>query len=152
MPGSSINSWDSWFIFNLLEINTCYYTDTARAWTDSDYWQLFHLHLQQKHILNVGFPMSIFVKGRLNISLQTYFYWSLQILGLRFSWGTSRARPAWSPPGRVLTPALSPFWGTHARSYAPPEEVVYSLNDSCSHFTNVFSLQLSLNSILNILL
>ncbi len=27
MPGSSINSWDSWFIFNLRKINTCYYTN-----------------------------------------------------------------------------------------------------------------------------
>jgi hypothetical protein len=25
VPGSSINSWDSWFIFNLRKINTCYY-------------------------------------------------------------------------------------------------------------------------------
>jgi hypothetical protein len=24
VPGSSINSWDSWFIFNLRKINTCY--------------------------------------------------------------------------------------------------------------------------------
>ncbi len=28
VPGSSINSWDSWFIFNLRKINTCYCTDT----------------------------------------------------------------------------------------------------------------------------
>ncbi len=31
VPGSSINSWDSWFIFNLWKINTCYYMNTARA-------------------------------------------------------------------------------------------------------------------------
>jgi hypothetical protein len=29
MPESSINSWDSWFIFNLRKINTSYYTDTT---------------------------------------------------------------------------------------------------------------------------
>jgi hypothetical protein len=64
-----------------------------------------------------------------------YIYWSLYILGLRSSWGTSRARPAWSLSRHILTPALSPYWGTHARSHALPEEVVYSLSDSCWHFT-----------------
>jgi hypothetical protein len=29
VPGSSINSWDSWFIFNLRKINTCYYLDNG---------------------------------------------------------------------------------------------------------------------------
>jgi hypothetical protein len=47
----------------------------------------------------------------------------------------SREHVLWSHSGHILTPALSPFRGTHARSHAPPEEVVYSLNDSCSHFT-----------------
>ncbi len=31
VPGSSVNSWDSWFIFNLRKINTCYYTVTIHA-------------------------------------------------------------------------------------------------------------------------
>ncbi len=31
VPGSSINSWDIWFIFNLRKINTCYYTSTVHA-------------------------------------------------------------------------------------------------------------------------
>ncbi len=84
-------------------------------------------------ILSVGLPASILEKGWY-ISLQQYSC----ILGLQSSWGTSRARPAWSPSGHVLTPALSSFRGTHARSHAPPEEVVYSLNDSCPHFTNAF--------------
>jgi hypothetical protein len=39
------------------------------------------------------------------------------------------------PSGTILTPSLSPFRGTQARSHAPPEEVVYSINNSCSHFT-----------------
>ncbi len=89
----------------------------------------------------------MFRERKLSISLQPNFYWSLYILGLWFSWGTPQARPAWSPSGHILTPSLSPFRGTHARSHAPPEEVVYSLNDSCSHFPNVFSLQMSLASI-----
>ncbi len=37
--GSSVNSWDSCFIFNLRKINTCYYTDTACAReVDGDRW------------------------------------------------------------------------------------------------------------------
>ncbi len=59
----------------------------------------------------------------------------MYILGLRPSWGTSRVRPSWSSSGHILTPALSPFWGAPVRSHACPEDAVYSLNDSCSCFT-----------------
>ncbi len=31
VPDSSINSWDSWFIFNLQKINTCYYTNNSNT-------------------------------------------------------------------------------------------------------------------------
>ncbi len=31
VPGSSVNSWDSWFIFNLRKKDTRYYADTACA-------------------------------------------------------------------------------------------------------------------------
>ncbi len=65
----------------------------------------------------------------------------MYVLGLRSSWGTSRVRPAWSPSGHILTPALSPFWGVSIRSHACPEDAVHSLNDSYSYFTNVFSLR-----------
>jgi hypothetical protein len=34
VPESSINSWDSWFIFNLWKINTCYYTNVHRTLSD----------------------------------------------------------------------------------------------------------------------
>jgi hypothetical protein len=50
------------------------------------------------------------------------------------SWGTSRIRPSWSPSEHLLTPALSPFGGLRPKP-RNPEEVVYSPNDSCSHFT-----------------
>jgi hypothetical protein len=60
---------------------------------------------------------------------------TMYILWLRSSWGTSRIRPSWSPSGHVLTPVLSPFQRVWVRSHACPEEVVYSLNDSCSYFT-----------------
>jgi hypothetical protein len=42
--------------------------------------------------------------------------------------------PAWSPPEHQLTPALSPIWGLRPKP-CRQEEVFYSLNDSCSHFT-----------------
>ncbi len=71
------------------------------------------------------------------------------ILGLRSSWGTSRARPAWSLSGHILTPALSPFWGTHARCHAPPVEVVYTVVlMAAAHISpNIFSLQPSLTNV-----
>ncbi len=71
----------------------------------------------------------------------------MYILGLRSSWGTLRVCPAWSPSGHILTPALSPFWGAPVRSHACPEDAVYSLNDSCSYFTNIFSLWVLLTNV-----
>jgi hypothetical protein len=38
------------------------------------------------------------------------------------------------PSEHQLTPALSPIWDPHPKPSCP-EEVVYSPNDSCSHFT-----------------
>ncbi len=58
----------------------------------------------------------------------------MYILGLSSSWGTSRIYPAWSPSEHQLTPALSPIWGPRPKP-SHPEEVVYSPNGSCSHFT-----------------
>ncbi len=66
--------------------------------------------------------------------LHLHIIWAMYILRLFSSWGTSRICSAWSPSEHQLAPALSPIWSP------PPkprhlEEVVYSLNDSCSHFT-----------------
>jgi hypothetical protein len=58
----------------------------------------------------------------------------MYILGLSPFWGTSRISPAWSPSEHQLTPAMSPIWGPRPKP-CRPEEVVYSPNDSCSHFT-----------------
>ncbi len=44
-----------------------------------------------------------------------------------------RIHPAWSPCEHQLTLALSPIWGPPPKPRRP-EEVVYSPNDSCSHF------------------
>ncbi len=66
----------------------------------------------------------------------------MYILGLFSSWGTSRICPAWSPSEHQLTPALSPIWGPRPKPRCS-EEVVYSPNDSCSHFTQcLFPLKL----------
>jgi hypothetical protein len=35
----------------------------------------------------------------------------------------------------LASSALAPFRGARVRIHACPEEVVYRLNDSCSHFT-----------------
>jgi hypothetical protein len=59
----------------------------------------------------LAFQWAWFVKKKVeHLFTSTCMYWSLYILGLRSSWGTSRACPAWSPPGYILTPALSPFF------------------------------------------
>jgi hypothetical protein len=71
----------------------------------------------------------------------------MYILGLWSSWGTLRVRPAWSPSDHILTPALSPFRGAPVRSHTWPEDAVYSLNDSCSYFSNVFSLRVLLTNV-----
>ncbi len=68
-----------------------------------------------------------------NSSLCLYIIWAVYILGLCSSWGTSRICPAWSPSEHQLTPALSLIWGLCPKPRRP-EEVVYSPNDSCSHF------------------
>jgi hypothetical protein len=68
-----------------------------------------------------------------------YTTWAMYILGLSSSWGTSRIHPAWSPCEHQMTPVLSPIWGPHPKPRRPEEvEVVYSPNDSCSHFTQRF--------------
>jgi hypothetical protein len=73
---------------------------------------------------------------------------TMYILGLQSSWGI---HPSWSPSGHVLTPALSPFLGARVRSHACLEEVVYSLNDSCSYFTqHLFPLSVSYQHTVNI--
>jgi hypothetical protein len=58
----------------------------------------------------------------------------MYILGLSSSWGTSRICPAWSPSEHQLTRGCSPIWGPSPKP-RHQEEVVYSPNDSCSHFT-----------------
>jgi hypothetical protein len=58
----------------------------------------------------------------------------MYILGLSSSWGTREYVQHWSPFEHQLTPALSPIRGPRPKP-CRPKEVVYSPNDSCSHFT-----------------
>jgi hypothetical protein len=43
VPESSINSWNSWFIFNLRKINTCYYTNIHRTYIHGEVFQESHV-------------------------------------------------------------------------------------------------------------
>ncbi len=147
MPGSSINSWDSWFIFNLHKNKHLLLCEHSLCMKTATIIGNNSMYILNNVFLECWLPMSVLCVRKLNISLQNTHIliivhtWAS---GLQSSWGTSRAPPAWSPSGHVLTLALSPFQSTHGRSHAPPEDIVYILNDSCSHFTNIFSLQLSL--------
>ncbi len=58
----------------------------------------------------------------------------MYILRLSSSRDTSRICLAWSPSEHQLAPALFPIWGPCPEPRRP-EEVVYSPNESCSHFT-----------------
>ncbi len=81
VPGLSINSWDSWFIFNLRKINTCYYMNTAcaRKWTatvgNNSMYILNNVYLEcwffNKHVS--GKEDWIFLCKHTSIDLCTYF-------------------------------------------------------------------------------
>jgi hypothetical protein len=100
------------------------------------------VHIQYVHrptyILNVSIPASTLLAG-LRTSLYNMYAHVLNNVHtwasvfLRHLASTSFMVPFWAYT--VLTPALSPFRGARVRSRACPEEVVYSLNDSCSDFT-----------------
>ncbi len=152
MLGSSINSWDSWFIFNLRKINTYYYMNTAHARKQTTTVGDNSMYILNNVCLECWFSMGVLCERKLSISLQ-----NTSILISVHTWAsvflmhlasTSCMVPSWA----YLDSGSVPIPGTRSRSHAPQEEIVYSLNDSCSHFTNVFSLHLSLASILSILL
>jgi hypothetical protein len=111
-------------------------------------WRSWHIRIQsaqQKRLfwilewldsvhLKHSISASILVSGLRTSLYDMHIYRTTYILGLQSSWGTSRVHPSWSHSRHILTPALSPFLRARVRSHACPEEVVYSLNDSCSHF------------------
>ncbi len=95
------------------------------------------MYQQRNHcdFSDVSFPAILAIRLAVswNSSLRWVHDWAMYILGLCSSWGTSRICPAWSPSEHLLTP-LCPHLGPRLKPNHP-EEVVYSLNDSCSHFT-----------------
>jgi hypothetical protein len=88
------------------------------------------------YISNIPSQQVCLCQGWEHLFTKMHMYRTMYILGLRSFWGTSWVRSSWSPSGHILTPALSQFLGACVRSHACPEEVVYSLIDSCSYFTS----------------
>ncbi len=80
VPGSSINSWDSWFIFNLRKINTCYYTDNSYWSWRVHTWQSCVSHCRQHACIeNVHTWASVFLRHLASTSFMVpfwpYRYW-----------------------------------------------------------------------------
>jgi hypothetical protein len=141
--GSSINSWDS------RKINTCYYTDNRKRQWLSVVKRYMYIH-RPTYILNVSLPANTLMAG-----LRTSLYNNAHVLNNVHTWASVFLRPLVSMSFMVpfWAPALSPFRGACIRSHVCPEEVVYSLNDSCSHFTrHLFPPNVLHQRIVNILL
>ncbi len=134
VPGSSINSWDSWFIFNLRKINTCYHTNTicAQKWTvivgDNFMYILSNAYLEywlsSEYAWKKGW-VSLYRNSRILVNVHTW-----ASVFLRHLSSMSCMVPSWAHTDSGSFPIL----GHHARSHAPKEEVIYSPNDSRSHF------------------
>ncbi len=146
VPGSSINSWDSWFIFNLQKINTCYYTTYYTTKRQEDTLLLqeslrIHWQCNPCGFLDVNFLSNTCSMWSISwdSSLRSTRDWTMYILGLCSSCGTSRICPAWSPSEHLLSPALSPF-GARVRSHAVRRRLFISLMTASHISPNVFSL------------
>ncbi len=108
MPGSSINSWDSWFIFNLRKINTCYYADNRHWSWRVHMWQCCaSRYIQHTCIDNVHTWASVFLRHLASSSFMV---------------------PFWPYTDSGSLPILA------VRSHACPEDAVYSFNDDSSYF------------------
>ncbi len=149
VPGSSINSWDSWFIFNLRKINTCFYTNTACAqkWTaivgGNSMYILSNVYLE--YWLSSEYAW----KQGLGISLQkcTYIDQCTTYLGF----GLIKA-----PREKVLHgPFLGIYWLRFCPHFRAPtleamllQRRLFKILMTAAHISpNVFSLQLSLASV-----
>ncbi len=144
VPGSSINSWDSWFIFNLWKINTCYYTDITCAQQAVIIGDRYMYILSNKSWM-LAFQwvclknqVSLYIDAHILINVHTW---------LQSSWGISRARPAWSPSGHILTPALAPFRAPTLEAMLLQRKLFIVLMTAVHISPNIFSLQLSLANV-----
>jgi hypothetical protein len=137
--------------FLTCENYTSYYTDTRRRQWLLVVKRCMYIH-QTMYILNINLPASTLVAG-----LRTSLYNNAHVLNNVHTWALVFLRHLASMPFMV------PFWaytdsGSVPISRSPcynacPEEIVYSLNDSCSHFTQrLFPPNVPHQHIVNILL
>ncbi len=142
VPGWSINPWDSWFIFNLRKINTlllhgyCYekgyvegiygyeqvYVYISNVATVTPWMLIFQPYLQTRLTVSWDFRFSMCAR------LSNVHTWALFFLGHLAN--MSSMVPFWASADSGSVP----IWGPRLKP-RHPEEVVYSLNDSFSHFT-----------------
>ncbi len=135
MPGSSINSWDSWFIFNLRKINTCYCTT---QYVHRKRWRGWYEKVHVRVSININ--LKCWSSSNACNQVEIPLYYNAHVLSNVHTWASFFLRHLAS------TSFMVPFWastdsgsvpisGSRVRSHDCPEEVVYRLNDSCSHFT-----------------
>jgi hypothetical protein len=143
VPGSTINSWDSWFIFNLRKINTC-----------SCMTYLTHEKSGKRMLASKHMYMYVYINNVTTVTLDVGFQWYFAIrlairLKILFMKCTQFEQCTYlgfvlleAPREYVLHgPLLSIYWLRLCPHLGPrlkprrPGEVVYSPNDSCSHFT-----------------
>ncbi len=159
MPDSSVNSWDSWFIFNLQknkllllhERFCCTYIHGKGFQEATCYLVNWLLHY---NVATFAFEMLLFD----NVTQGSYFGCKFLFethtlleqctyLGHLLLEAPQRICPAWSPSEHQLTSALSPIWGPRPKSRRP-EEVFIVLMTAAHISPNVFSLQNFLSNIL----
>ncbi len=109
VPGSSINSWDSWFIFNLQKINTCYTRTicTRKKGQQLTVWGV-HICTVTAYILNIFFSASMLVSG-----LRTSLYNNAHISNNIHTWASVLLRHLAS------TSFMGPFWAYTDSSSVP---------------------------------
>jgi hypothetical protein len=148
MPGSSINSWNSWFIFNLrknkLLLLCNIFHDTfvhGKGPKESaccyEWVCIYISNITTVNFWDVSSPATL--AERLAVSwnsplqlvhnLSNVHTWAMYFL-------RHLANMSFMVPLQASTGSGSlPIWGGPRLKPRHPEEVVYSLNDSCSHFT-----------------
>ncbi len=159
VPGSSINSWDSWFIFNLPKNKHLLLHDIFHdifvygkgLKEDACCYEKVNMYIG--NVASVVFwdvNYECFQLGWQLVEIPLYILhviWVMYILGLCSSWGTSRICPSWSPSEHLLAPALSPFGGARVRSHAIQRRLFIVLMTAAHISPNVFSLREFLSNI-----
>ncbi len=146
---TSINSWDSWFIFNLRKINTCYCMT-----------YLAHGE-RQKRILLVWVSIFMYINNVTNVSLGCWFssdtcnrveiplYDNVHVLSNIHTWASfflrHLANISFMVPFWASTDSGSvPVWGARVRSHAVRRRLFVVLMTAAHISPNVFSLRMFL--------